>query len=53
MVNLNTSHRDSFKEMLDSVSEKHSFEECKQVLRDSEMNLTLSIYFNVSDFGRI
>jgi 2-hydroxy-3-keto-5-methylthiopentenyl-1-phosphate phosphatase len=27
--------RDSFHEMLESVSERHGFEECKEVLRQS------------------
>lgn len=30
-------YRDSFKEMLDSVSEKNSFEHCKDVLRESQL----------------
>lgn len=27
---------DAFREMLESVAEKHSFEECKEVLKKSE-----------------
>jgi len=39
--------RDSFKEMLDSVSAKHSFEECKQVLRENiELDPTFKDFYS-------
>ena len=34
--------RDAFKEMLDSVAEKHTFEECKEILKNSCVDSLIS-----------